>query len=232
MTVCAIHQPNFFPWLGYFDKIRRADVFVFLDDVAYPKSGSGSGSWVNRVRIPINNTPAWITCPIRREHGVQIIRDVKIDDSQPWRRKLLRTFEITYARAPNFERVMPVMEQLVMFETDNLSQFNVHAIKRISELIGIESKFVEQSTLTTEDFSTALLIEIIKKVGADTYLCGGGADGYQDDALFAGHGINLVYQNFIALPYGDMKGFHPGMSSIDFLMTTEHRYEADHIRWR
>src|SRR4051794_38560492 len=119
MTVCAIHQPNFFPWLGYFDKTRRADVFVFLDDVAYPKSGSGAGSWVNRVRIAIRNAPAWITSPIRREHGTQIIRKVRIDDTQPWRKKLLRTLDANYRKAPNYERVVPLLRDLILFESDN-----------------------------------------------------------------------------------------------------------------
>lgn len=218
MTVCAIHQPNFFPWLGYFDKIRRADVFVFLDDVAYPKSGSGTGSWVNRVRIPVNNSSTWITCPIRREHGVQIIRNVCIDDAQPWRRKLLRTLDMNYRKAVNYTSVIPVLEKLVMFDTDSLCQFNLHAITLICELLGIESKFVVQSELGTQNASTALLVEVTTKVGADTYLCGGGADGYQDDSLFAQGGVKLDYQNFVPSVYGDAKRFIPGMSVIDFLM--------------
>src|SRR5688572_16171324 len=119
MRICAIHQPNFFPWLGYFDKIRRADVFVFLDNVAYPKSGSGAGSWVNRVRIAIDGAPTWVGCPIRREHGTQLIREVRIDDRQPWRKKLLRTLEVNYGRARNYVSVMPVLEKLIRFETDS-----------------------------------------------------------------------------------------------------------------
>jgi hypothetical protein len=73
MRLCAIHQPNFFPWLGYFDKINRADVFVFLDQVAYPKSGSSMGSWCNRVKINIAGVASWISCPVVREHGPQSI---------------------------------------------------------------------------------------------------------------------------------------------------------------
>ena len=43
--VVAIHQPNFLPWLGWFDKLARADVMVLLDDVQFPKKG-GAGSIV------------------------------------------------------------------------------------------------------------------------------------------------------------------------------------------
>lgn len=221
MTVCAIHQPNFFPWLGYFDKIRRADVFVFLDDVAYPKSGSGTGSWVNRVRIAINNAPAWITCPIRREHGVQVIRNVYIDDSQPWRKKLLRTLEINYRKARNYTRVMPLLESLVLFETDNLCQFNLHAVTSICRLLGIECEFRLQSECGVASAATQLLIDLTRKAGADTYLCGGGASGYQRDELFPENGLRVVYQDFAPEPYGDPARFHPGLSVIDYLLHAE-----------
>ena len=71
VRVCAIHQPNFFPWLGYFEKIKRADVFVFLDHVHYPKSGNSMGSWTNRVKINISAHAKWISCPVVREHGIK-----------------------------------------------------------------------------------------------------------------------------------------------------------------
>ena len=70
MILVAIHQPNFFPWLGYFDKIRRADFFILLDDVQYPKTGAGS--WSNRVKVMINGEGRWLTAPVDRSfHGTR-----------------------------------------------------------------------------------------------------------------------------------------------------------------
>ncbi len=91
--ICAIHQPNFFPWLGYFDKINRADVFVFLDDVAYPKSGSGMGSWCNRVKLSIQNQSKWVSCPVKRETGQQIIKNVVMAEGKIWREKFLKSLK-------------------------------------------------------------------------------------------------------------------------------------------
>jgi hypothetical protein len=221
--VCAIHQPNFFPWLGYFDKIRRADVFVFLDDVAYPKSGSGMGSWTNRVRIAIDGKPAWVRCPLRREHGTQPIRAVRIDDSQPWRRKLLRTLELNYGRSPGYVAAIDLLKPLIENSRDALADFNMNAIETIATALGLRCEFVRQSQLGVEGQATQLLIGLAKATGADTYLCGGGADGYQEDELFPAHGVRLVYQDFKAAPYGAPERFHPGLSVIDYLMSRDRR---------
>lgn len=218
MRVCAIHQPNFFPWLGYFDKIRRADVFVFLDDVAYPKSGSGTGSWVNRVRIGVNGAPTWVHCPIRREHGMQRIRQVRIDDRQPWRTKLLRTLEINYRRARNYAEMMPLLEKLIRFESDMLCDFNIHAVTSLCRTIGITCEFRLQSEFSVTTSSTQQLIDLARSVSADAYLCGGGARGYQDDALFPLSNLRLIYQNFTPEPYGDSRTWLPGLSIIDYLL--------------
>jgi hypothetical protein len=214
--ICAIHQPNFFPWLGYFDKIRRADVFVFLDEVAYPKSGKGS--WINRVRVDVQGRPTWFGCPVRRPPGTQSIRNVEIDDAQPWRRKLLRTLEVNYKSAPGFARAIELLQPLLDYPTGRLAQFNEHSVRSIAAALGLECRLVRQSQLAVVGTGTRLLIEIVKAVGADAYLCGSGAAGYQEDALFAPSGIELVYQNFAARPYRDPESLLPGLSVIDYLM--------------
>ena len=104
MITVAIHQPNFFPWLGYFDKIAKCDVFIVLDDVQFPK---GDGSWLNRVRLLVGGEPRWVTAPIVRAfHGVRLVGQVEFHSSTPWREKVLKTLTANYARAPFFEETM------------------------------------------------------------------------------------------------------------------------------
>jgi hypothetical protein len=227
MTICAIHQPNFFPWLGYFDKIRRADTFVFLDKANYPKSGNSMGCWCNRVRINVNGQGAWISCPVVREHGVQPINTVRIDNKRPWRNAIRRTIENNYRKAPNFVSAFPLIDSLLGFESDSLAEFNTNAIVTLAGHCGLTTRFVAESELPSIELtSTARLMEIVKAVGADTYLCGGGASGYQDDAAFPEAGLKIVYQNFSATPYGNPSRFIPGLSIIDWLMDRSDRSKA------
>jgi WbqC-like protein family len=215
----AIHQPNFFPWLGYFDKIRRADVFVFLDQVAYPRAGSGGmGSWVNRVRLNIQGEARWITCPLQRMTQGAPILAAAIDDKQFWRRNLVRTLETNYRRARRFDETMALLRPLIEAPQTNLAAFNISAIGAIATRLGANARFVRQSELPHEGAATALLVSLVKAVGGGAYLAGGGAEGYQQDELFEAHGLRLVAQNFAPTPYGEPEAWRPGLSAIDYLM--------------
>ena len=216
--ICAIHQPNFFPWLGYFNKISRVDTFVFLDEVAYPKSGSSMRGWTKRVKIIAGGQPCWTSAPLIYEHGTQKIKDVKINTSEPWQEKLIKTLLINYKKSKYFPEVFEVLSKLITYPADGIGEFNIHCILELCEFIDIKCNFIRQSELQTKHSSTELLIEITKKVGANTYLCGGGATGYQQDELFQTEGLKLVYQNFEHPVYPQLgKEFHPGMSIIDVL---------------
>jgi hypothetical protein len=215
----AIHQPNFFPWLGYFDKIRRADVFVLLDAVTYPRSGSGGmGSWVNRVRVRVQGEAKWVTCPVKRVQLGTSILAVEIDDGQPWRARLQKTLIANYGRAAHFEETMAFLSPLIQNPENNLAAFNIAAIGAIAARLGIAAQFRRQSELNYQGTATDLLISLVHGAGGDRYLSGGGAGGYQEDEAFAEAGIRLIYQGFVPQAYGDPARFLPGLSVIDYLM--------------
>lgn len=195
MTTCAIHQPNFFPWVGYFDKIQKADVFIFLDEVAYPKSGSGSGSWCNRVKLLNNGQADWFGLSIKRKSGMQPIKEVQFANKEQQVAKLLRGLEFNYQKAMNYQKIAPMVEMLMQYPDDNLAEFNIHAVKTLSTYLGLQTTFVRQSELSHSKRSTELLIELVKQVGATTYICGMGSGGYQQDHLFEEAGIDLRYQS-------------------------------------
>ena len=218
--LCAIHQPNFFPWLGYFDKIRRADVMILLDDVAYPRSGSGMGSWTNRVKIAVQGRAHWIGCPLQRYSGVKMIRDVRIDEG-PWRDKIRRTLEMNYRKAQGYSRAIEIVDPLLSFDTVSLAEFNINAVLALSAALGITStKFYRQSELGIGGAGTQLLVDLVRAANCTAYLAGGGASGYQEDELFAANDVELVPQKFAPTPYGAEGVFIPGLSIIDFLMKT------------
>lgn len=196
MFVCAIHQPNFFPWSGFFDKINKADVFIFMDDVAYPKSGSGSGSWCNRVKLLSGGQPAWYGLPIKKEPGVQLIKDVYFAEKEFHLGKFKKSLLHNYGKAPFYQQTMTQLLPLIDYKSDSLAEYNINAIIGLAQLLGLKTKFIRQSDLPHQHHSTVLLIELVKAVEANAYLCGNGAGGYQDDGLFAENGIELIYQNY------------------------------------
>jgi WbqC-like protein len=219
--ICAIHQPNFFPWLAYFDKIRHSDIFIFLDNADYPKSGSGSGSWVNRVQIDIKGQPAWFGCPIKRKEGRWKIIETNTDDKTRWRKKLKNTLYYNYIKFPLYRNVMSFIEPILMNPHESLADYNIHGIKCIADYLGLSCNFIRASSLDIDSSSTQRLIDLTKAVGANTYLCGGGAQGYQEDTLFLKNGLQLKYQNFTPKPYGKQEQYIPGLSVIDYLMKRE-----------
>jgi len=212
--IVAIHQPNFFPWLGYFDKMIKSDIFVFMDNVQYTK-----GSWINRVKIINQGKPMWITCPVSFNLG-EAISSVKISDKEWFSNKLIRTINFNYSKAPFYEDIINIIHKMILYKELNLSDYNMKIIKEICNLLKIKTDFKLQSELKTEKSSTDLLIEIVKSVSGNSYLCGGGATAYQEDLKFKEAGVELIYQNYKHPVYNQFNtsSFVPGLSIIDVLM--------------
>lgn len=217
--IAAIHQPSFLPWLGFFNKIVRSDVFVILDNVQFPKTG---GFWGNRVKLVIAGKGEWITMPVNRSYsGTRNINEMEIDNSRPWNEKVLKSIEVNYKKAPYYSEIFPLVKSQLENTGNMLSDFNLNAIKQYCSLLGIDtSHFVIASQLKTEGAATDLLISIVKQTGCNAYMCGGGAHKYQEDEKFAEAGIELVYQGFNhpVYPQFNTSEFIPGLSIVDALM--------------
>lgn len=215
----AIHQPNFFPWLGNFDKMVKSNVYIFLDHVQFPKTG---GVWPNRVKLLIGMQAAWLTAPIvRNYHGVRAITEMAFQSDVKWRGKMVKTIHGNYSKAPFYQECMALVEPLIMNPENNIASYNSHVVLSIVEKLGTSSsKFYRSSELSHQGHSNELLISLTRSVGGDTYLCGGGADAYQDETVFSENNVILKYQNFKHPEYPQMGSpeFIPGLSIIDALM--------------
>jgi len=229
--IAAIHQPNFFPWLGYFHKIARSDIFVFLDNVQFPKTG---GAWTNRVKMLVSGEAKWLTASIDRDfHGARKINQMIFFHGHPWRRKIAKTLQSEYSRHPYYAETMEILWPLLMNAECNIAEYNINAVTALSFALGLDtSKVRRSSAYLTAGAGTELLCSLTKAVGADTYLCGGGAEGYQDDMVFAANSLNLQYQNFRHPVYPQHKetGFTPGLSIVDALMNLGFKALGDLLR--
>ena len=218
-ALVCIHQPDFFPWLGFFDKIVRANTFIILDDVQFPKTG---GTYCNRVKIMVNGQQLWITAPVSRAYtGVKLINQIELQSGLQWQEKIFKTVFHGYRKAPFFNEIIRILEPLIKNSEKNLSAYNINAIIKICEVLDIKSQILfKSSNLSHAGSSTTLLISLVDAVKGNAYLCGTGSLNYQDDSLFKKSGIHLIHRNFIHPSYKQYteNNFISGLSIIDALM--------------
>lgn len=219
--VVAIHQPNFFPWMGYFNKVARCDRFVFLDNVQIPRTGAGS--WVNRVRLLIGGGPKWFTLPVSKSGAFHAINQTVVVADPVQRAKLVNSIRMNYRRAPHFDEIFPLVDRLLNDPDSNLAAFNMKAIVAISELLGFSgTRFVRASDLPSSgEMSTDRLVRLVQEVGGTAYLYGeGAAQGYQENERFLAAGLTPMAQSFAHPLYKQFNAseFIPGLSIIDVLM--------------
>ncbi len=217
----AIHQPNFLPWIGFFNKIISADTFILLDNVQYPKSG-GAGNWTNRHLILHNGKERWATVPISRNFsGTKTINEIKIAQNTYWKEDYLKKINYSYSNSKFFPDTYQFLKDSFSYETQFLCEFNIHLIRAVLKVLELpDNKLVKSSDFQITGKSNNLLCSLTKAVGADTYICGSGAESYMDKTVFELNNISIVYQNYIASHYqqiGTTK-FISGLSIIDAMM--------------
>ena len=211
--IVAVHQPQYLPWIGYFDKMRRADVFCYLNDVQYKKN-----EWQNRNRIKTAQNWQWLTVPVRYRFPEKI-NEVQINNTTRWNKKHLQALFTNYNRAPYFKAYISIFEDIFSKKWDLISELNIHLIERLKNALHLqERKTIISSELDLRDDPTDRLIDICKALGADTYLAGQGAAGYMDMGRFEKNGLKVIMQDFTHPVYPQLfEDFQPQLSIVDLL---------------
>lgn len=213
MTLVAIHQPNYAPWLGFFAKVAAADVFVLLDDAQFSKNG-----YINRVRVlGPSGVPRWLTVPVNVSLGdpIRAVRPARAD----WARAHRDTLRGAYGKAAAFRTVWPEVERIYDgLPEGGLAEVNGALIRALAGTLGLESRFVAASDLGASDLAgDDRLVALVRAVDPEgTYLSGRGAAKYQDPDKFATAGLGFRYCRFEHPEY-DQGGapFVPGLSVLD-----------------
>jgi len=212
--IVAIHQPNYAPWLGYFAKMARADVFVLLDDAQYTKN-----SYINRVQVDAGGAARWLTVPVSYRFGDPIGRVRAANEN--WPRAHCDTLRTLYAGAPFFAAVWPwLAERYAALPALDLAASNQALIAALAERLGIRTALRRASELGVGDAKgDDRLIALVQACGMGAaYLSGRGGDKYQDPAKFAAAGVALVYSDFAQSAYEQgHEGFVSGLSVLDAL---------------
>lgn len=212
--IVSIHQPQFLPWLGYFDKIYKSDAFVFLDNAQYKKN-----EYQNRNKIRSKNGTFWLTVPviIKNRFG-QKINEVEINNLVDWERKHIESIKQNYNKAKHFLEYKFFIDELYSKKWNKLVDINTFTVLSILKILGIERQIYFELQLNITESKTDRLIEICKKLDADTYLSGIGAREYLEEEKFKNAGIKLVYQEFIHPVYTQVyNGFEENLSIIDLI---------------
>ena len=215
--VVAVHQPNFLPWLGFLQKVVRADLFVLYDDVQFP----ASPTFGNRVTIKTHQGPLDVVVPVSASR-TDLFNQVRLAPGN-WRKKTVKTIQLEYQRAPFTAQYLPAFAEVLMdAKVTSLCEMNRRLLELVLEKLGAPKHLVWSSETGEKTAANGgeRLLEILRRIEATHYISGQGAGSqrYVRDEDFQKAGIHLIWQKFAHPTYTQLHGeFVPNLSCLDLL---------------
>ncbi|MCL7743680.1 WbqC family protein [Guyparkeria hydrothermalis] len=209
----AVMQPYLFPYIGYFQLIYSADLFLIYDDVSYIKQG-----YINRNSILSPNGPVRITIPVPGASSNKLISELQFSVDVV---KVLKTIEQSYCKAPYFDAVFPMIRKLLEQGDRSIASLCLNSYQVIFSYLGINQQFKKTSELDYDRTLSAQdrLIAFCHKFGADCYINAPGGRSLYSESDFAEQGVDLKFVDSLPVEYpqGNHK-FVANLSIIDMLM--------------
>jgi len=215
--IIGIHQPNYLPYLGFFDKMAKSDIFVIYDDAQFNKS-----DFQHRNRIRIYHGWKWLTVPVEKKripiNEVKIRNEVKTWKGVMWEEDHFNNIRDNYKDTSYYSMYEEELTRIYKRTYEKLVDLNMELIRFLMKAFDIDVEIVFSSDLGFTSKSTQRLVEIVEALGGDVYLSGPKGKDYLDVSLFERRGIKVVFQDFMHPVYKQRyEGFIPNMSAIDAL---------------
>lgn len=209
-------QPYFLPYIGYFKLISQVDTFVIYEDVNFIKKG-----WINRNNILVNGKQFLFTIPLKLASQNKLINEIEIDENSAWKNNLLKTIYLAYSKAPFFDEVYPVIQEIIEFQETNISKFIIYSLKRICNFLDIKTNIIISSELEKNNHlkGQEKIIEICQKLDATQYINAPGGKDLYEEKEFLNKNIILKFIDASPIIYPQFKNtFIPYLSIIDVMM--------------
>ncbi len=212
----AIMQPYIFPYIGYFQLINAVDRFVIYDDVNFINKG-----WINRNNILIGGRANLFTIPLKGASQNLLINEISIDNLDGFSKKLLKSIEQAYKKAPFYQSVFEVIEGVFNSKSENIAQLTTQSICSTCDYLQIKTEIIDSSKIYQNEHLKAQerILDICKQEQADHYINPIGGMELYDKELFAQNGILLNFIKAKHIEYPQFKNdFVPFLSIIDLMM--------------
>jgi hypothetical protein len=210
----AVMQPYIFPYIGYFQLIACADIFVIYDDVNFINKG-----WINRNNILLNGAAHRFTIPLEKASQNKLISEINVVAG--WKNKWLKTIETAYLKAPHFPVIFPELEKWLRTEVTAIAAINRITIEAVCTFLGIKTKIVPSSSVynNKELSGPKRILDICLKEKASMYINPIGGKELYETEPFDAKNIRLRFLRTTFTPYKQGKNeFVPGLSILDYLM--------------
>lgn len=184
---CAIMQPYFFPYIGYFDLIFQADVFVFFDDVNFKNRSFISRNYFG---------------PDRARYSVILdgasqnkkIRDIHVKDPEWLSSDFYRFLASIFSAETHFSNFEEVWKHCRFFEGMSISDLNIATITQMVELFGYQGELLLSSDIGFYELKgQERVLKICQELGASKYVNLPGGKSIYSYADFNKRGIELFF---------------------------------------
>ena len=212
--IVTIHQPNYFPYPGFFQKVLLSDIYVILDRAQF------EFDITNRNKI-ITPEGSWsrISVPVKKGQKFFEVRNVEINNDQPWAEKNWDLICKSYNDSSFFDLYKTTLNSIFKKKWNLIFDLNFYTLKKAFEWLDIKTEFILDSELDVTGMSSEHLLNICKKLGATKYLSGPSGKNYLNEKIFEQSKIKVEYQKYdpIIYPQKYAKSFVPNLSILDLL---------------